>query len=163
VTTANSFEDNLKMLKLIKEFTKTKIVAFTMGEKGKISRILSSLAGGYFTYGCLEEGLETASGQLSVIELNRIYKYLKSGNRMLSGKSIVCGILGDPIEHSLSPTIHNAAFESANLDYIYVPFKVKKEDLRQAIEGIRALNIRGLVSRYLTRLMLCLYWMRLIL
>jgi shikimate dehydrogenase len=63
---------------------------------------------------------------------------------MLTGKSVVCGIIGDPVEHSLSPVVHNAAFESAKLDYIYVPFRVRSENLTQAIEGMRALNIRGL-------------------
>jgi shikimate dehydrogenase len=60
-----------------------------------------------------------------------------------SGKTIVCGIIGDPIEHSMSPVMHNAAFQALGLDYAYVPFKVKSLELRKAIEGIRGLNIRG--------------------
>jgi 3-dehydroquinate dehydratase-1 len=79
VTTANSLEDNVTMLKLINNYPNIKLIAFTMGETGRISRILSPLAGGYFTYGCLEEGLETASGQISVKELHQIYKILNSG------------------------------------------------------------------------------------
>jgi shikimate dehydrogenase len=62
---------------------------------------------------------------------------------MTSGKTIVCGIIGDPIEHSMSPVMHNAAFQALGLDYAYVPFKVKSLELRKAIEGIRGLNIRG--------------------
>ena len=62
---------------------------------------------------------------------------------MISGKTIVCGIIGDPIEHSMSPVMHNAAFQALGLDYAYVPFKVKSLELRKAIEGIRGLNIRG--------------------
>ena len=62
---------------------------------------------------------------------------------MMSGKSTICGLLGDPVAHSLSPAMHNAAFASLGLDYIYLPFRVKKEDLPQAIEGIRAFNMRG--------------------
>lgn len=65
-------------------------------------------------------------------------------NRVISGKIRVCGIIGDPIGHSMSPVIHNAAFEKMGIDYLYVPFRVKKEALGEAIQGMRALNIRGL-------------------
>ncbi|MBW1711155.1 MAG: shikimate dehydrogenase [Deltaproteobacteria bacterium] len=60
------------------------------------------------------------------------------------GKTGLCGVIGDPIEHTMSPAIHNAAFTRMGLDYVYVPFLVKKEGLGKAIDGMRALNIRGL-------------------
>ncbi len=63
---------------------------------------------------------------------------------IISGKTIVCGVIGDPIEHTMSPMMHNAAFKTLRLDYAYVPFKVKSLELKKAIEGIRGLNIRGL-------------------
>ncbi len=62
----------------------------------------------------------------------------------MSGKTKVCGIIGDPVEHTVSPQMHNAAFAKMGVDYWYVPFRVRKEDLGKAIEGMRALNIRGL-------------------
>jgi 3-dehydroquinate dehydratase I len=77
ITTAQSFEDNFTLLKLIKKFPETKIVAFAMGESGRISRILSPLAGGYFTYACISPGKESAAGQVSVKELIEIYEYIK--------------------------------------------------------------------------------------
>ena len=52
-----------------------------------------------------------------------------------------CCLIGDPVEHSLSPLIHNAGYQALGIDYVYVPFQVK--DLKRAIEGIRGLNIRG--------------------
>ena len=64
--------------------------------------------------------------------------------KAVSGKTLVCGVIGDPIEHTMSPVMHNAAFNHLGLDYIYVPFRVKKEELGQAIAGMRSLNIRGL-------------------
>ena len=66
-----------------------------------------------------------------------------AGN-IISGKTRVCGVIGDPIEHTMSPVMHNAAFKKLGLDYIYLPFRVKKEDLGRAIVGVRALGIRGL-------------------
>jgi shikimate dehydrogenase len=62
----------------------------------------------------------------------------------ISGKTKVCGVIGDPIEHTLSPIMHNAAFNSLNLDYVFLAFKVKHAEVENAVNGIRALNIRGL-------------------
>ncbi|TET26402.1 MAG: shikimate dehydrogenase [Dehalococcoidia bacterium] len=62
----------------------------------------------------------------------------------MSGKTKICGVIGDPIEHTMSPAIHNAAFNKLGLDYVYLPFQVKKEELGRAIEGMRGLNIKGL-------------------
>jgi len=62
----------------------------------------------------------------------------------ISGKTGVCGIIGDPVKHSLSPVMHNAAFEELNLDFVYVAFRVGREELREAIIGARSLDIHGL-------------------
>jgi 3-dehydroquinate dehydratase-1 len=77
VTTATRFEDNVTILKLIKHFPETKIAAFAMGEAGRTSRLISPLCGGYFTYGCLEEGQQAASGQITVKEMREIYGCLR--------------------------------------------------------------------------------------
>jgi shikimate dehydrogenase len=53
----------------------------------------------------------------------------------------ICCLIGDPVEHSLSPLIHNAGYQALGINYIYVPFLVK--DIKRAIEGIRGLGIRG--------------------
>jgi shikimate dehydrogenase len=62
----------------------------------------------------------------------------------ISGKTRICGVIGDPIEHTLSPIMHNAAFNALKLDYSFIAFKVKPAELENAANGIRALNIRGL-------------------
>ncbi|MEM3526492.1 MAG: shikimate dehydrogenase [Candidatus Jordarchaeaceae archaeon] len=62
---------------------------------------------------------------------------------MVGGATKVVGVIGDPIEHSLSPKMHNAAFEYLGLDYIYVPFRVLEKDLKNAVRGAKALNLRG--------------------
>ena len=67
---------------------------------------------------------------------------MKDGN--ISGGSTICGIIGDPVEHTMSPAMQNAAFRSKGLDYVYLPFRVGRDALGEAIEGMRALNIRGL-------------------
>jgi len=55
----------------------------------------------------------------------------------------IYGVIGDPIEHSLSPHMHNAAFKKLGLNCIYLPFHVKRRNLKSAMMGMRALNIRG--------------------
>ena len=62
----------------------------------------------------------------------------------ITGKTRICGIIGDPVEHSMSPVMHNAAFEALGLDYAYLSFHVRGEELKEAINGMRALHIAGL-------------------
>jgi len=61
----------------------------------------------------------------------------------ISGAARVCAVIGDPIAHSLSPAIHNAAFRSLGMDLVYVPFRVRANELKAAIEGIRSLGVLG--------------------
>lgn len=63
---------------------------------------------------------------------------------MITGKTNVVGIIGNPVEHSLSPLMHNAAFKHLGLDYIYVPFFVSNNSLENAMKGAKSLNIKGL-------------------
>ena len=74
ITTAQRFEDNLTILQLISEFPKTRIVSFAMGPLGLASRVLCPLVGGDFTYASIEQGKESASGQITVSELRKIYE-----------------------------------------------------------------------------------------
>ena len=60
----------------------------------------------------------------------------------IDAKTRLCALIGNPVEHSLSPAVHNAAFQHLGLNYVYVAFKV--EDVDGALRGIRALTgIRG--------------------
>lgn len=65
-------------------------------------------------------------------------------NIEINCKTRLYGVMGDPVEHSVSPAMHNAAFRALGLDCAYLPFHVRSEDLAAAIAGARALNIRGL-------------------
>jgi shikimate dehydrogenase len=63
---------------------------------------------------------------------------------VISGRTQVCAVIGDPIEHTLSPIMHNAAFQDLKLDYVFLAFRVIPAEIRNAITSMRALNIRGL-------------------
>jgi shikimate dehydrogenase len=62
----------------------------------------------------------------------------------VSGKTQVCGVIGDPVEHSLSPAIQNAAFNHLKLDFVFLAFRVKAVELEDAMRGMRGLGIHGL-------------------
>lgn len=63
--------------------------------------------------------------------------------QLITGKTKLLGIIGDPVEHSLSPVMHNAAIASLGLDYIYVPFPIKQGDLSRALAGFTAVDLLG--------------------
>ena len=82
VTWANSWEDNLRVLELIPK-AKSRgvgIAAFCMGSVGRISRVFSHLMGGDLTFVSLDEGLESASGQIPIGEMKKILEMLYPGN-----------------------------------------------------------------------------------
>jgi shikimate dehydrogenase len=61
----------------------------------------------------------------------------------ISGRTKITGLFGYPVEHTLSPSMHNTAFESLGLDYCYLPFLVHPDFLEQAVGAVRALNMAG--------------------
>ena len=63
---------------------------------------------------------------------------------MISGKAMVCGVIGNPVGHSLSPMMHNYYGEALNLDYIYVPCNVDDDKVGEAIRGAYALGFEGI-------------------
>lgn len=76
VGTANSFEDNLNVLKLISDFSEQRIVAFAMGTSGLVSRVMCPVIGGDFTYASINKGKESAPGQIIVKELIQMYEIM---------------------------------------------------------------------------------------
>jgi shikimate dehydrogenase len=78
---------------------------------------------------------------------------------VIDGNTKICCLIGDPVANSLSPLIHNTGYQTLGINYTYVSFQVK--ELKQAIEGVRGLGIRGVsvtiphkteVLKYLDRL-----------
>lgn len=61
----------------------------------------------------------------------------------LTGATQILGVIGDPIEHSLSPVMHNAALKALGLNYVYIPFQIKSKDLKTAIAGFAAIGVKG--------------------
>lgn len=61
----------------------------------------------------------------------------------ITGRTKITGLYGYPVEHTLSPLMHNAAFEYLGIDYCYLPFSVHPDSLKNAVDAIRALNLAG--------------------
>ena len=62
---------------------------------------------------------------------------------MIKGTTKILGVIGHPIAHSLSPAMHNAAISHLGVDFVYLAFPVKPEDLEVALSGFRAIDLRG--------------------
>lgn len=62
---------------------------------------------------------------------------------MIKGTTKILGVIGDPIEHSLSPIMHNAAISHLGVDYIYLPLRIKPADLATALAGFTAIGVQG--------------------
>jgi len=62
---------------------------------------------------------------------------------VITGKTKILGVIGYPVEHSLSPVMHNAAIAQMRLDYVYLPLPVKPEDLEVAVNGFAAIGLKG--------------------
>jgi shikimate dehydrogenase len=62
---------------------------------------------------------------------------------LVTGKTKLLGVIGNPVEHSLSPVMHNAAIAHLNIDYIYLPFRIEVQDLEKAIAGFEAIGVIG--------------------
>jgi len=137
-TLANRPQDNLRMLELVRD-SKVPTVGLCMGDIGTPSRILAGRFGAPFTYATFHHERALAPGQLSFQQMREIYRY-----DQIDAATEVYGVIGDPLGHSLSPLIHNAAFALHELNKVYVPFRVPREDLQAFIETAPRLGIAGL-------------------
>lgn len=62
---------------------------------------------------------------------------------MITGTTTLLGLIGDPVAHSLSPTLHNAALAAMGIDAVYLPFPVQAPDLERAVAGLEAIGVQG--------------------
>jgi 3-dehydroquinate dehydratase/shikimate dehydrogenase len=137
VTMANSPADNVRMLELVAA-SSVPTVGFCMGELGTISRILCGRAGSPFTYASFSREREMAPGQLSWAEVRNLYAF----NR-INKDTQVFAVIGDPIAHSKSPLVHNAAFRKLALNAVYLPIRIPEDQLGASLKELERLNIRG--------------------
>ena len=137
-TMANHWHDNMRMLTLVNE-ADVPTVGMCMGEIGTPSRILAGKFGAPLTYATFHHERTLAPGQLSYAQMSSVYHYER-----INADTEIYGVIADPIGHSLSPVIHNAAFRQLGLNMVYIPFRVPREDLEQFLTDARQIGVRGL-------------------
>ena len=137
VTMANSPADNVRMLEMVSS-SSVPTVGFCMGELGTISRILCGRAGSPFTYASFSREREMAPGQLSYAEVRNLYRFNK-----ITQDTKVYGVIGDPIAHSKSPLIHNAAFRKQGINAVYLPLRIPADGLLDSLKEFDKLGLSG--------------------
>ena len=137
-TMAHSPHDCLKALRMMR-YSPVPTIAICMGEIGTPSRILASKFGAPFTYATFHAEKVMAPGQLSFQQMQEIYHY-----DTINRDTEIFGVIADPVSHSLSPLIHNAAFGQMKMNRVYVPFRVPREELPQFMADCKELGIKGL-------------------
>lgn len=138
VSTATTLADNVTMIKfLARAGDRHSLVGMCMGEQGIISRVLGVRAGSVFTFAAASAGDETAPGQVTAQELRNVYRIER-----VDVATRVYGVVGDPIAHSLSPAIMNAAFRRENVNAVYLALHAKT--LKDLLTCVREIPIHGI-------------------
>lgn len=135
VTMANSPADNVRMLQLVRGAA-IPTVGFCMGEFGIPSRILTGRYGAPFTYATFHRDRQMAPGQLTFDDMRDIYRY-----DQINQETGIFGVVADPVAHSLSPLIHNAALAHLGLNSVYLPFRVPDGALAETIRQFDTLGV----------------------
>ncbi|KAL4425636.1 hypothetical protein ABPG75_009652 [Micractinium tetrahymenae] len=117
-TMANDITDAHRVLSVLRRCP-VPCIALAMGERGQITRLLAPKYGGFLTFGALSPERASAPGQPTLQQLSGMY-----GLKQQRQDTAVMGIVGNPVSHSRSPAIHNAALQQLGLNAVYVPLLV---------------------------------------
>jgi 3-dehydroquinate dehydratase/shikimate dehydrogenase len=131
-TTAKTLAEGLRVIALA--HGQRDVVAIPMGEICAPLRILALREGSALGYAPVEHG--TAEGQFALDDLRNIFRAGQIGR-----DTRVYGVIGNPVEHSLSPVLHNVAFKNRRIDAVYLPFLVR--DLRDFLDAVERIGIDG--------------------
>jgi len=134
-TFARSITDNAVLFELLRR-VESPTIGLCMGECGQVSRILAPKFGSFLTFAAMEAGREAAPGQLEAATLHQLYRFRETGP-----ETPIYGVIGNPVGHSMSPHIHNAAFVDKGIDAVYVPFLVN--DVTEFLQTFRNIGVKG--------------------
>jgi 3-dehydroquinate dehydratase/shikimate dehydrogenase len=138
VSTATTLHDNVVMMRLLEaNSARHEMIGLCMGEQGIISRVLGVRAGSVFTFGSAAKGEETAPGQVLAGELRDTYRI-----EMVDQATQVYGVAGDPVSHSLSPVMMNAAFRRETVNAVYLALHARS--MKDLLACVQDIPIRGL-------------------
>jgi 3-dehydroquinate dehydratase/shikimate dehydrogenase len=135
---ANHPTDNLRMLQMV-HASRLPTVGVCMGDIGVPTRILCGRAGAPFTFATLSDDRALAPGQIGWRQMRDVYRY-----DTIRPSTRIYGVVADPVAHSLSPVVHNAALAAAGIDAVYVPFRVPADQLDEFMAGAARWPLSGL-------------------
>ena len=120
------------------------VIAMAMGEPGQMTRLLAKKLGAFLTFASLDDAQGTAPGQVTAEQILKTFRW-----NSITPETDLFGVIGCPVGHSLSPILHNAAFDAKGFDGLYLPLLVEPswEEFKALLEGFRArpwLSFRGL-------------------
>lgn len=138
VTTARKPSDNNRVLALAKSYPKVPTILLAMGETGFPTRVLSTAFGGLYTYAAPTTAEGTAAGQVCARQLRHLYRVEK-----FTKDARIYGVIAEPVRHSISPAVHNRAFQARRLDAVYLPFLVKPVQLKDFLTLADRLPLSG--------------------
>jgi 3-dehydroquinate dehydratase/shikimate dehydrogenase len=159
---ANNILDCLPVFQLLDRARSEgrEIIAIAMGNAGVATRVLGPSRGSFLTYGALDDDSATAPGQVNARKLRSLYHI-----DTIDHETMICGLVGMPVMHSVSPRFHNTAFVESGVNGVYLPFEV-----HDAIQFFKRMvhprtrelnwNLRGLsiTAPHKQTVMECLDW-----
>ena len=118
---ANDITDCIPVFQLLDRARREgrEVIAIAMGNAGIPTRVLGPSRGSFLTYGALDDDSATAPGQVNAPGLRSLY-HIDSIDR----ETMICGLVGRAVLHSLSPQLHNAAFAESKINGVYLPLQV---------------------------------------
>jgi 3-dehydroquinate dehydratase/shikimate dehydrogenase len=138
VTTARKPSDTGRVLAAGRSGGRTPMIVLAMGELGFPSRVLSPAFNGIFTYAAPIATEGTAAGQVCAKQLRHLYRVDK-----LTRTTKVYGVIADPVRHSISPAVHNRAFQARRIDAVYLPLLIPPPQLRDFFTFAAASPLAG--------------------
>jgi 3-dehydroquinate dehydratase/shikimate dehydrogenase len=138
VPTAKHLTDNVTLMRFIERMSDSaNIIGICMGDAGVISRVLGVRAGSAFTFAAATQGEETAPGQIAARTLIETYRL-----DQVDAATKVYGVVGNPVKHSMSPAMLNAAFRRETVNAVYLALQTT--DLKDLIKLVQDIPLQGL-------------------
>ena len=138
VTTARKPSDLLRLMSLANEKPGTPLILLSMGEMGFPSRVISVKMGCLYSYAAPNSTGGTAPGQISSQKMRSMYALEK-----LRKDASVYGVIANPVKHSLSPHVHNRAFQFKRISAVYLPLLVENGQLKDFMLLADELPLKG--------------------
>ncbi|MEW6358289.1 MAG: shikimate dehydrogenase [Planctomycetota bacterium] len=132
---ANDIRDTLRIFDLLRG-AGAPTIGLCMGEEGVITRILGPRFGSFLSFGALADGKQSAPGQIPIRDMRELYRVNE-----INADTKLYGVIANPVAHSMSPAIHNAAFREKGINAVYLPLKVA--DVRRFVTEFRKLDMQG--------------------